>query len=183
MKNIILILLVVLCVLIIGCDNDISKVSLSSQNENNQGNDNDQGKGNNGNKGNEGNKANGPYIINDNPTVETDKINLLKGTIWYANNSSLIIEISSNYISFKNNQNYGNMGGNLNGIVTHGSFRISSYNGEIFKLLDYDEKEISFTLIITDNKINVNGLNAIKWTAPPYQPRSFNQWNGNYTKG
>ena len=158
--------IITFCLLLIGCDDDSNNISLSSQDNNSQGN---------GNNGNEQNPNNG----------NNNGINLLKGTIWYANTGSLIIEIPNNpnIILFKNNQNYGSIGGNLNGIVTHGNFIISSYNGEIFKLLDYDGKEVLFTLIITDNKMTVSGLNAIKWTAPPYDPRNFNQWNGTYTKG
>jgi len=119
---------------------------------------------------------------NENNSVN-DQIRLLKGTIWYKDRSSIFIEFPGNYILLRNHQNYGSIGGNLNGDVTHGSFSISSYDGETIKILDYDNKEVAFTVIISENKMTVDNLNAIKWTAPPYHPRDFRQWNGTYTKG
>ena len=170
----------------IGCDKDI----LSNENSHitNNGNEN---LNNNGNKTeNETHNNSGNETANEIPNnnenennIVNDQLHLLKGTIWYKDNSSVFIEFSNNSVLFRNYQYYGSMGGNLNGNVTHGNFRISSYDGETLKLLDYDNKEVAFTIIISENKMLVDKLNAIKWTAPPIEPRFFGQWNGTYTKG
>jgi len=178
MKKFVVIFLLLFCILIFSCDNENSNISqnagANNQDNNNQGNDNQNG----GNKGNEiPENGNNEEIVLKNP------MDLIKGTIWYADRGSIFIQFSNTNISFRNNQNYGNMGGNLNGIVTHGSFRISSYDGETMIVLDYDNKEVSFSVVITDNKMVVERLGSIRWTAPPYQPRFFGQWNGTYTKG
>jgi hypothetical protein len=51
------------------------------------------------------------------------------------------------------------------------------------KLLDYDNLEVAFSVIVSENKMTVDGLNAIKWTAPPYERRDFRSYNRTYTKG
>jgi hypothetical protein len=158
--------------LFIGCDNDI----LNKENTDTTNNGNESSNNNGNETTNETpNNGNGNNSVND-------KMHLIKGTIWYKDNSSLFIEFSNNNVLFRNYQNYGSMGGNLNGNVTHGNFRISSYDGETLKLLDYDNKEIAITIIIFENKMTVDKLNAIKWTAPPFEPRFFGQWNGTYSK-
>jgi len=131
---------------------------------------------------NEDKTKNGNSTLNE-INVENEQMLLLNGTWWKDNSSSIFIEFSGNYILFRNRQNYGSIGGNLNGDVTHGGFQISSYDGNTMKILDYDNKEVAFTLIISENKMTVDRLNAIKWTAPPYEPRYFASWNGTYAKG
>jgi len=163
--------------LFIGCGKDI----IINENENKTNNSNETTNGIQNNNENE-TEDETPFIENENNPVK-DQGQLLKGTIWYKNNSNIFIEFLDNYILLRNRQNFGNIGGNLNGVVTHGSFPISSYDGETIKILDYDRKEVAFTIIISENKMTVEKLNAIKWTAPPYEPRSFRQWNGKYTKG
>jgi hypothetical protein len=117
-------------------------------------------------------------VFDDNPMLS------LKGTIWYADEGSLFIEFPNNHlILFRNYQNFGSIGGNLNGNVTLGNFRLSSYDGETMKLLDYDNLEVAFSVIVSENKMAIDGLNAIKWTAPPYQRRDYRSYNRTYTKG
>lgn len=153
-KLIITMILILFLTMVIGCSDDITNDALRINN-NNQGND---------------------EIIDNNP------VNLPKGTIWYA--GSYFVEFSgNNWILLRISQNYGSIGGSLNGDVTYGSFLISSYDGETLKILDYDKKEVSFTVIIDNNIMTISGLNAIKWTAPPYEPRFFGSWNKTYTKG
>jgi hypothetical protein len=124
-----------------------------------------------GNNGDEG-------VIDDNLMLS------LKGTIWYADKGSLFIEFPNNLlILFRNYQNFGSIGGNLNGNVTLGNFRLSSYDGETMKLLDYDNSEVAFSVIVSKNKMTIDGLNAIKWTEPPYQRRDYRSYNRTYTKG
>ncbi|GHT80861.1 hypothetical protein FACS1894130_12490 [Spirochaetia bacterium] len=152
--------------LLIGCDNDVPNIG------NNNINNQDVNTDDNGNTGDE--------------IIENDKINSLKGTIWYADGGSLFIEFPDNHLNlilFRNYQNYGSIGGNLNGNVTLGNFRLSSYDGETMKLLDYDNLEVAFSVIISENKMTVDGLNAIKWTAPPFERRDFRNYNQTYTKG
>jgi hypothetical protein len=152
-------ILFVIGLLVLGCDNNLS---------------------NNGNEGNTNNENESEGNIVNN------HFHLLKGTIWYADNGSLFIEFPDNHLNlilFRNYQYFGNIGGNLNGNVTLGNFRLSSYDGETMKLLDYDNLEVVFTVIISENKMTVNGLNAIKWTAPPFQRRDFRSYNQTYTKG
>jgi hypothetical protein len=134
---------------------------------------------------------NGNDTTNETPNNEdgnnfvNDQMHLLKGTIWYADSGSLFIEFPDNHLNlilFRNNQNFGSIGGNLNGIVTLGNFRLSSYDGETMKLLDYDNLEVAFAVVISENKLTVSGLDAIKWTAPPYERRDFRSFNRTYTK-
>ena len=144
------------------------------------------------------NNKNGIIINNGNDTTNetpnngdgnnlvNDQMHLLKGTIWYADSGSLFIEFPDNHLNlilFRNNQNFGSIGGNLNGIVTLGNFRLSSYDGETMKLLDYDNLEVAFAVVISENKLTVSGLDAIKWTAPPFERRDFRSFNRTYTKG
>jgi len=112
----------------------------------------------------------------------TDHLRSLRGTRWNANTGSLIIEFTSTQILFRNRQNFGSIGGNLNTTVTHGNFRISSYDGTTMRILDYDNMEVTFTVIISENQMVLNGLNAIRWTAPPFERRNFSQWNSAYTR-
>ena len=165
----------------IGCDKDVINNEngdiINNENSNNNGNDTTNETPNNGNENS--NNGNGDNVVND-------KIHLLKGTIWYADSGSLFIEFPDNHLNlilFRNYQNFGSIGGNLNGNVTLGNFRISSYDGETMKLLDYDNLEVPFTAIISENKMTVDRLNAIKWTAPPLQARDFRSYNRTYTKG
>lgn len=113
-----------------------------------------------------------------------DQINLLKGTTWLADSGSLFIEFPNGYskILFKNNQNYGMAGGNLNGNVTLGNFRLSSYDGETMKLLDYDNSEVAFSVIISESKMTVDGLSAIQRFQAPYERKDFQDYNRTYTK-
>ena len=150
------------CFFVIGCDNDLSNVGNS-----NTGNEN-QITGENPNDGNENTVVN--YL------------HLLRGTIWNADRGSHFIEFSGNQILFRNRQNFGSIGGNLNTTVTHGNFRLSSFDGETMKLLDFDNNVVEFTVIIDEDRMTVTRLNAIRWTAPPFQPRFFGQWNGTYTR-
>jgi hypothetical protein len=150
--------------LVLGCDNDLS-------NNGHEGNTNNENKSNI-NNGNEDNVVNNYF-------------HFLKGTVWYADGGSLFIEFPDNHsnrILFRNYQHFGNIGGNLNGNVTLGNFRLSSYDGETMKLLDYDNLDVAFTVIISENKMTVDGLDAIKWTAPPFQKRDYRSYNRTYTK-
>jgi hypothetical protein len=154
---------------IIGCDNGTQNIE--NNNINNENSDETKITNDNQNNGND--------IIIDN------KINLLKGTIWYADSGNLFIEFPDNHLNlilFKNYQYFGNTGGNLNGNITLGNFCLSSYDGEIMKLLDYDDLEVTFSVIVFENKMTVDGLNAIKWTVPPFQRRDFRSYNQTYTK-
>jgi len=171
MKNIIITIFMVFCILMNGCDNDI----LNNENGDiiNNGSENDDNNGNENDNGNENNVVN-------------DQINILKGTIWYADRGNLFIEFPDNHLNlilFKNYQYYGSIGGNLNGNVTLGNFQMTSYDGKTIKLLDYDKKEVSFTAIISENKMTVSGLNTIKLFPYPYQRRDFRSYNQVYTKG
>jgi hypothetical protein len=142
------------------------------------------------NNGNENSNNNGNDTTNKTPNNENDVVNdqmhLLKGTIWYADSGSFFIEFPDNHLNqilFRRYQNFGNFNEKLNGNVTDGTFRLSSYDGETMKLLDYDKSEVSFTVIISENKMTVDRLNAIKWTAPPLRERDFRSYNRTYTKG
>ena len=160
----------------IGCDKDVINNEngdiINSENEtsNNNGNDTTNKTPNNGNENN----------------VVNEQIHLLEGTIWYADRGNLFIEFPGNHLSqilFRSNQNFGSIGGNLNGVVNLGVFQLSSYDGETMKLLDYDNLEVAFTVIVSENKMIVDRLNAIRWTAPPFQRRDFSSYNQTYTKG
>jgi len=179
-------ILVLFCFLIVGCNNrllndDESKdeIKIEKEDPNNE----------NGNKiGNEepndencDQKDKNKDQNNENKdVVENDKMYLLNGTIW--NKGSLIIQFGWNSILLKNYQYFGPSFPNLNGIVTHGNFRIFSYDGEIMKILDFDNNEVTFTVIIDENELIVDRLNSIRWTAPPFEPRFFGQWNGTYIR-
>jgi len=138
----------------------------------------------------------GNGLINNDNNIKNDyenennnlinQIQFLKGTIWYADKGSLFIEFPDNHLNlilFKNNQYFGSNGGNLNGIVTLGNFRLSSFEDGVMKLLDYDNKEVPFLVIISDNKMTVDGLNAIKVRPLPFERKDFRSFNQTYTKG
>jgi hypothetical protein len=158
-------IMLILCFLVIGCNNDL----LDDDNKNitnDETSDNET-------------LDNGSEDI-----VDDDPLNLLKGTIWYADRGSLFIEFPNNHlILFRNHQNYGNIGGNLNGDVTLGNFRLSSYDGETMRLLNYDNLEVAFSVIVSENKMVIHGLGAIKCNPPPFQPRDFRSYNQTFTKG
>ena len=161
----------IFCLLALSCENNLSNTQDKNTENDNNGQNNDSGNENNDN------------ILNN-------QLHLVKGNIWYADSGSLFIEFPDNHLNlilFKNYQNFGNIGGNLNGNVTLGNFRISSYDGETMKLFDADNKEVAFSLIISENKLTVNGLNAIRVfnsSSYPYlSPRDFRSYNRTYTKG
>jgi len=89
-------------------------------------------------------------------------------------------------ILFRYNQYFGPNAGNLNGIVTYGNFRISSYDGETLKLLDATNNEVAFKVRISENEMVIEELNAIKWVVvnwhPDYPPRDYRPWNGTYRR-
>ena len=177
MKNIVVIILLVFCTLLIGCNKDI----LDNENINIITNGNEDSN-NNGNKTTNETPNN---VNGNNDIVVNNSINLIKGTIWYADKGNLFIEFPNNHLNqilFKNYQYFGSMGGNLNGNVTLGNFRLSSYDGETMKLLDYNNSEIAFTVIVSENKMTVDKLNAIKLFPDPYQKRDFRSYNQTYTK-
>jgi len=180
LPKIFVILIIVSYFIIVSCDNNTTGgaeiVGATNEDNNSQGN-------------NDPNNGNTP--TNDNSETGTgtgtnNQLNLLKGTIWYADSGSLFIEFPNDHLNrilFRNYQYFGSMGGNLNGNVTLGNFRMTMYNGETIKLLDYNENEVAFTAIIIDNKLTVSELNAIRWTAPPFERRDYSSYNRTYTKG
>jgi hypothetical protein len=64
--------------------------------------------------------------------------------------------------------------------VTNGNFRLESYDGTNINILDYDDEIVTFTGTVVDDKLSVSGLNAIKWTAPPFDRRDYRAWNSTY---
>ena len=108
------------------------------------------------------------------------QLHLLRRTVWLPDGGVMFIEFSNsiaNRIVFK----YRGIGG-VNGIIAYGNFRLLSYDGVTMKLLDYDNLEVAFTVIISENKMTVNGLGSIKWAAFPADRRNFSSWNQTYTK-
>ena len=175
MKILLVAVVVVFSVAITSCDNHVSYANINTNN-NNQGSDNEQFNTNEN---------------TDNEIIVNNHLDLLRGTTWNASRGSHIIEFSSthsNQVLFRNHQNFGNGGGNLNTIVTHGAFRLHSYDGEILKLINGGGSEgqvVSISVILYNNTLTVNGLGHLSFR-PPNPPfsslRNFSHWNGVYTR-
>jgi len=185
----------VICFVTTSCDNNLTNVE-------NIGNTNDENQSNEipstGNQTNEipcsGNQANGNPSTgnqtnespnNDIEDVVVDYLNLLRGTVWHPSRGTHFIEFPNNHLNqilFRNNQNFGSAGGNLNTIVTHGNFRISAYDGRTMKIIAYNGTVVSFSAIISENTLTISGLGLIRWTSPPLEPRNFSSWNGTFVR-
>jgi hypothetical protein len=111
----------------------------------------------------------------------------IKGTFWQA--GDYIIKFPNNLIIFQYDQFISSSTPNLNGIVTHGNFRLSSYNESIVSFLTYHDvpRTISFSAILDDDKLIVSGLGSFHYTSPtPTFPAerivNLTSWNRIYTR-
>ena len=114
------------------------------------------------------------------PVVDTDEpLSIIIGT-WVEEDSNrvqLTIKITSAIVLFQ--QPYF---ADDSITVTYGNFRLESYVGTNINILDYDNEIVTFSGTIVNDRLIISGLDRIKWTALPYEPRDFRFWNGTYIK-
>ena len=161
------------CLILIGCD-------LGNNQENNFNNDwDDSIASENADKGNE--------LIASNLN---EQLKELKGSIWVS--GRYIIKFPNNHLNlviFQYDQFISSSTPNLNGIVTHGNFRLSFYDESVVSFLTYHDEPriISFSAELSAEKLIVSGLTDFHYTSPtPTYPAQriaqLKSWNRTYTR-
>lgn len=119
-----------------------------------------------------------PASLNPGNDEANNPLSTLIGT-WHENTdgTKLIFIVTNTYVAFQQPDFT-----DPTATVTYGSFSLASYDGLNIEILDHDDEIVTFTGAIVNEKLTLSGIDRIKWTNPPFEPRDFRAWNSTYVK-